>query len=125
MTNETRRTVLYVEDDPDYRVAIRDILEAGGYDVIEAASAEDAIRLFREARPDIALVDMMMEEVDAGVNLVRELRAAGEDLPVFLLTSLGDALTMAKDWRELGLAGVLQKPIRSETLLTLLRSKTG
>ena len=125
MTTEAERTVLYVEDDPDYREAVRAILESGGYRVVEAATAEDGLRLFREERPDIALVDMMMEEVDAGVNLVKELRASGEDTPVFLLTSLGDALAMTQDWTDLGLAGVLQKPIRAATLLALLRAKTG
>lgn len=123
--SEEKRTVLYVEDDPDYREAVRAMLESGGYEVLEAASAEEGLVLFREHHPDVALVDMMMEEVDAGVNLVRELRAEGEDTAVFLLTSLGDALTMTKDFTELGLAGVLQKPIRAETLLSLLRSKTG
>jgi DNA-binding response OmpR family regulator len=125
MTEQKRRTVLYVEDDPDYREAVRAILEDGGFDVLEAETAEEGLRVFHEARPDIALVDMMMEEVDAGVNLVRELRMEGEGVDVFLLTSLGDALTMTKDWRDLGLAGVLQKPIRAQTLLALLRSKTG
>lgn len=125
MTEQEKRTVLYVEDDPDYREAVRAILESGGYDVLEAETAEEGLKIFREARPDIALVDMMMEEVDAGVNLVRELRAAGEDVEVFLLTSLGDALSMTKDWRDLSLAGVLQKPVRAETLLALLRAKTG
>lgn len=125
MTDEARRTVLYVEDDPDYREAVRAILEAGDFDVLEAGTAEEGLRIFHESRPDIALVDMMMEEVDAGVNLVRELRAEGEGVPVFLLTSLGDALTMTKDFRDLGLAGVLQKPVRADMLLALLRSKTG
>lgn len=125
MTDEKKRTVLYVEDDPDYREAVRAILESGGYEVLEAATAEEGLQVFQDSRPDIALVDMMMEEVDAGVNLVRELRAAGEDVDVFLLTSLGDALTMTKDFRDLGLAGVLQKPVRAEMLLALLRSRTG
>ena len=125
MSSKAERTVLYVEDDPDYREAVRAVLEAGGYRVVEAGSAEEGMRLFLESRPDIALVDMMLEEVDAGVNLVKELRASGEGVPVFLLTSLGDALTMTKDFRDLGLAGVLQKPIRADTLLALLRSRTG
>jgi len=125
MTDEKKRTVLYVEDDPDYREAVRAILESGGYEVLEAETAEEGLRVFKEFRPDVALVDMMMEEVDAGVNLVRELRAAGEEVDVFLLTSLGDALTMTKDFTDLGLAGVLQKPVRAEMLLALLRSKTG
>lgn len=125
MTSTSRITVLYVEDDPDYREAVRAILRNGGYEVLEASSAEEGMRLFRDHRPDVALVDMMMEEVDAGVNLVRDLRAAGAEIPVFLLSSLGDALLQSKDWRDMGLAGVLQKPIKAETLLALLRQKTG
>lgn len=125
MTDIEKKTVLYVEDDPDYREAVRAILESGGYEVFEASTAEEGLKLFHQSRPDVALVDMMMEEVDAGVNLVRELRAEGEGVDVFLLTSLGDALTMTRDFRDLGLAGVLQKPVRAEMLLALLRSKTG
>ncbi len=123
MTDQEKYSVLYVEDDPDYREAVRAILESGGYEVFEADTAEEGFRVFKECKPDIVLVDMMMEEVDAGVILVRELRAAGEKVEVFLLTSLGDALTMTKDFTDLGLAGVLQKPVRADMLLALLRSK--
>ena len=48
MTDQEKRTVLYVEDDPDYREAVRAILESGGYEVLEAESAEEGLQLFQQ-----------------------------------------------------------------------------
>lgn len=122
--NEKRApTILYVEDDPDYREAVRAILESAGFRVIEASSAEDGLALFREAAPDVVLLDLMMEEVDAGVTLTREIRATGSGAPIFLLSSVGDALAYEKATEELGVAAILQKPIRGEILLGLIRSR--
>lgn len=125
MTHPKRRRILYVEDDPDYREAVRAILEAAGYDVVEASTAEEGLAAFRASPPDAALVDLMMEEVDAGMTLAKELRAAGASIPVFLLSSVGDALSMERALDELGVAAVLQKPIRGETLVGILRSRLG
>ncbi len=125
MTQPERRRILYVEDDPDYREAVRAILEAAGYDVVEASTAEEGLAAFRASPPDAALVDLMMEEVDAGMTLAKELRAAGASIPVFLLSSVGDALSMERALEELGVAAVLQKPIRGETLVGILRSRLG
>ena len=125
MTQPKRRRILYVEDDPDYREAVRAILEAAGYDVVEASTAEEGLAAFRASPPDAALVDLMMEEVDAGMTLAKELRAAGASIPVFLLSSVGDALSMERALDELGVAAVLQKPIRGETLVGILRSRLG
>lgn len=125
MTESKGRKILYVEDDPDYREAVRAILQSGGYQVVEAVSAEEGLAAFHEAAPDAAVVDLMMEEVDAGMTLVKELKAAGATIPVFLLSSVGDALSMEKATEELGVAAVLQKPIRGETLLGILRSHLG
>lgn len=125
MTGPARRRILYVEDDPDYREAVRAILEAAGYDVVEASTAEEGLAAFRASPPDAALVDLMMEEVDAGMTLAKELRAAGASIPVFLLSSVGDALSMERALEELGVAAVLQKPIRGETLVGILRSRLG
>lgn len=125
MTQTGRRRILYVEDDPDYREAVRAILDAAGYEVIEAVSAEEGLAAFRASAPDAALVDLMMEEVDAGMTLTKELRAAGASIPVFLLSSVGDALSLERATEELGVAAILQKPIRAETLVGILRSRLG
>jgi CheY-like chemotaxis protein len=125
VTHTGKRRILYVEDDPDYREAVRAILEAAGYEVVEAVSAEEGLAAFRESAPDAALVDLMMEEVDAGMTLTKELRAAGASIPVFLLSSVGDALSLERATEELGVAAILQKPIRAETLVGILRSRLG
>jgi len=125
VTQTGKGRILYVEDDPDYREAVRAILEAAGYEVVEAVSAEEGLAAFREAPPDAALVDLMMEEVDAGITLTKELRAAGASIPVFLLSSVGDALSLERATEELGVVAILQKPIRAETLVGILRSKLG
>lgn len=122
MTGPRRPRVLYVEDDPDYLEAMGAMLESGGFHVVPAASAEEGIRLFREDPPDAALIDMMMEEVDAGVNLVKELRSTGTEVPIYIVSSLGDSLALSRDWSELGVTGVLQKPVRRDTVLALLRA---
>jgi len=125
VTQSGKGRILYVEDDPDYREAVRAILEAAGYEVIEAVSAEEGLAAFREATPDAALVDLMMEEVDAGMTLTKELRAAGASIPIFLLSSVGDALSLERATEELGVAAILQKPIRAETLVGILRARLG
>ena len=118
-------TVLYVDDDPDFQEAVSTILEAGGFRVVRASSGEDGLRIYRTERPHAVLVDLMMEEVDAGIILIRELRAAQEEVPILLLSSLGQELAQSKSFSELGIAAVLQKPVKGDTLLALLRSALG
>jgi two-component system chemotaxis response regulator CheY len=71
------------------------------------------------------IVDLMMEEVDAGTSFVKELGLRHNEAPVYLLSSVGDALSITADYRALGLAGVLQKPVDPEQLLALLRAQLG
>ncbi len=125
MTTNGKPVILYVEDDPDYREAVRMMIEAGGYDVIEAESAEEGLEVYHAHHPDLVIVDLMMEEVDAGTNLVRDLRSIGQEVPVYLLSSVADSLMLQRDCRDFGLAGVFQKPIKSETLLSILKSRLG
>ena len=116
--------ILYIDDDQDYLDAVRAILEAHGYAMLEAKTAAEGLKVFKKDRPDLVLVDLMMEEVDAGTSFVKELRAAGgSDVPIFMLSSVGDNLHLSTDYTGLGLAGVFQKPINPDTLISVLRSK--
>jgi CheY-like chemotaxis protein len=115
--------ILYVDDDPDFLFAVRKVLEANGYVMVEAATAEEGLKVYKQAQPDLIIVDLMMEEVDAGTNLVKELMALGNQAPVYMLSSIGDNLNLSTDYAQLGLAGVFQKPLDNDTLLTVLRQK--
>lgn len=120
----TRKPViLYIDDDADYRLAMRQLLEANGYDVVEAQTGEDGLRVFRDAKPDLVIVDLMMEEIDSGVNFLRQARTTGRKVPIYLLSSVGDTLASTAHAADLGFTGVLQKPFSSEWLLNMIRSQ--
>ena len=122
---EGKPVILYVDDDPDYCEAMRVILEASGYEMAEAASAEDGLEVYKSRRPDLVIVDLMMEEVDSGTALVKELRLLGNKAPIFMLSSVGEGMNLSADYASMGLAGVFQKPIDRATLLSVLKTKLG
>jgi DNA-binding response OmpR family regulator len=118
-----KHVILCIDDDQDFLDTIRLILEAGGYLIEEADSAEMGLKKYKETRPDLIIVDLMMEEIDSGTGFVKELRLLGNTAPIYLLSSAGDQFFMAIDYTDLGLAGVFQKPIQPDILLSTLREK--
>jgi CheY-like chemotaxis protein len=123
--SERKPLILYVDDDPDYREVMRIILESGGYEMAEAATAEEGVAVFKRHAPDLVIVDLMMEEVDSGTAFVKELRLLGNQAPVYMLSSVGESMSLSADHMTLGLAGIFQKPIDRGTLLTVLKARLG
>jgi len=117
--------ILYVDDDPDYREAMRSIVESGGYRMAEAATAEEGLEVYKREPPDLVIVDLMMEEVDSGNAFVKELRLLGNQAPVYMLSSVGEGMSLTADHAALGLAGIFQKPLDRETLLSVLKARLG
>ena len=115
--------VLCIDDDPDILTFMRIVLEKDGYVVKDAPTAEQGLRIYNEVGPDAVIVDLMMEEVDAGTNFVRSVRLQGDDVPIFMLSSVGDSLAQSLSYTSLGLAGVFQKPLSKRHLLAVLKSK--
>jgi DNA-binding response OmpR family regulator len=118
-----KHVILCVDDDPDILASLRVVLEAGGYLVVTAASAEEGVDAYRRSQPDLIIADLMMEEIDAGAHFVKELQAMGNQAPIYMLSSTGDNLQATTDFSELGLTGVFQKPLNPDVLLALLRTK--
>ncbi|MBN2211629.1 MAG: response regulator [Sedimentisphaerales bacterium] len=115
--------ILCIDDDPDILESLRIVLEANGYMMVEAGTAEEGLMVYKQTKPDLIIVDLMMEEVDAGTHFVKELQAVQNTAPVYMLSSTGDALNMTTDFSSLGLTGVFQKPIDNATLLKVLKNK--
>jgi DNA-binding response OmpR family regulator len=120
-----KHVILCIDDDPDILDSLKTILESRGYVFAGAPSAEDGLRAYDETNPDLIFVDLMMEEVDAGTGFVKEMKARGNSAPIYMLSSMGNALSMNINANELGLSGVFQKPVDPKTLLSLLQSKLG
>lgn len=118
-----KHVILYLDDDQDFLDSMRVILEANQYVMVEANSAEQGLKVYKESHPDLIIVDLMMEEVDAGTSFVKELQALGNKAPIYMLSSVGDSMSISTDYAQLGLSGVLQKPIDPDGLLAILRTK--
>lgn len=116
-----KHVILGIDDDPDVLAYLQIVLEAEGYVFHGAESAEVGLRVFTEEEPDAVIVDLMMEEVDAGVRFARELQIRRSEVPIFMLSSVGDNFNLTTDYSTLGLAGIFQKPMTKDTLLNVLR----
>ena len=118
-----KKVILAIDDDQDFLDTLRILLEVNGYAVEEANTAEAGLKMYGKVNPDAILVDLMMEEVDAGTNFVKELKLLGNTVPVFLLSSVGDSMDLYADHASMGFSGVFQKPADPKRLITILETK--
>lgn len=118
--SDDKPVILCIDDDPDILAFLEIVLESEGYEYAGADTGEEGLRVYKEVNPDVVIVDLMMEEVDTGTEFARELQILGNTAPIFMLSSVGDNLSMMTDYTTLGLAGVFQKPLAREHLLTVL-----
>ena len=79
------RRVLIVDDEPHIRTVLRSYLEAAGFSVLEAADGASALRIARDERPDLLLLDVMLPGID-GLEVLRQIRQ-DSDVYVILVTA--------------------------------------
>ena len=115
-----KHVIMVVDDDQDVLDGLRAILESGGYKMVEALSAKEATKVFKDEKPDLLIVDLMMEQIDAGLNFVKMVRDSGSKAPMYMLSSVGDELSKNINSSDLGVEGILQKPLDSEFILRVL-----
>lgn len=111
--------VCLVEDDPDTRELLTELLQQQGWQVSGHARAEALLAQWRTARPDLLLLDVALPGM-SGLEACRRLRAAGEQLPVLLMTAL-DSEAERVLALELGADDHLAKPFSSRELLARIR----
>jgi DNA-binding response OmpR family regulator len=121
--SDPKRLILCIDDDPDVLSVLQIVLEAEGYRFAGAGTAEEGLRLCKAVGPDLIIVDLMMEEIDAGTSFVKDVKLLGVAAPVFLMSSVGDNLSATIDYTALGFAGVFQKPVAKQQLLAVIKSK--
>ncbi len=117
--------VLLIEDEPNIAEAIRFILERDGWQVSTHADGQDAVRVVREAVPDVLVLDVMLPN-RSGFDILRELRAdmALSALPVLMLTAKGQN----RDREQAEACGVncfMTKPFSNQEVLATVRALSG
>jgi two-component system response regulator MprA len=112
--------ILVVDDDRPVQESLRRSLAFNGYEVDLAGDGHEALARLAERRPDAIVLDVMMPRLD-GLETCRRLRAAGEDLPVLMLTAR-DAVSDRVAGLDAGADDYLPKPFALEELLARLRA---
>ena len=107
--------VLIVEDDTDLREALKDTLELSGYETLEAADGESALRLLENRRVGIIVSDVQMKPMD-GETLLREVKARWPLTPMLLMTAYGMIERAVEAMRQ-GACNYLPKPFEPEALV--------
>jgi len=113
--------ILLVEDNDNNRLLIRDVLQASGYHVIEAETAEDGVRMAAEQRPALILMDIQLPGM-SGIEALQRLHAdpVTRAIPVVAVT----ASAMTQDRRQImaaGFDGYQSKPISVKSFLQTIR----
>jgi|SRR6185437_10153886 len=101
-------SVLIVDDHPEFRAQARALLVAAGYHVVgEAADGESGVRVARDSRPDVLLLDVQLPDIN-GFEVARRLRDEPEP-PLIVLISSRDAADYGSRVRRSGALGFISK----------------
>jgi len=109
--------ILVIDDDPDIQWFCRDLLEPQGYAVALASSGAEGREAMAADPADLVILDVMMEEADAGFKTAQWFAANFPNVPVILLSSIADAADQLFDTSTLKLADIVNKPISPKSLL--------
>lgn len=118
----SKNTILIVEDEAEIRDMLKFSLERANYEVIEAETAEDALRALEEKIPDLLLVDWMLPGI-SGIEFLRRIR--GDELtvssPVIMLTARGEEQDKLKGF-DYGVDDFMTKPFSPKELLARIKA---
>ena len=119
--------ILIIEDNPDMALAVRMPLEAHGYTVFHAYSGREGLEKVKEVKPDLIILDVMMETATAGFQVSLQLRspdpkseyAAHRHVPILMLTAIHTttSLRFGPDEAYLPVDDFVDKPIDPDLLV--------
>lgn len=117
--------IVVVDDDQDIRDSVASMLETQGYDVITAKDRPEGMEKIKAEKPDLAVLDVMMDSSSDGFEMSRELKKNPElkDMPILLLTGVNqetgfDFESAAGDSQWCPVDGFLNKPVEPESLIS-------
>jgi len=129
--NTKNKTVLLVDDDADFLYQTELRLKQEGYTVITADGEEAAETVLQETRPDIAVIDLMMERMDGGFTLAYHIKKIDNNIPVVMISgvtgetgiSFDAATDEERNWVKADV--FMAKPVRFEQLIRTIKKLAG
>ncbi len=117
----TKKRVLIIDDEEDYRALIKDRFDFEGFETFEAVDGAVGLQMMVENKPDIVLLDIMMPQLD-GFEVMERIRNddALSRIPIIFVTAYGRLLSEEQQ-RIVGDAPFLRKPFDMVELLSVMR----
>jgi CheY-like chemotaxis protein len=131
----SKKQILVVDDDIDQRLTLRLPLEAAGYQVSEAKNAVEGLEMVKKVKPDLIILDVMMDSATAGFQLALELHSPDPksaykeflNTPIIMLTAIHTTtpLRFSPDEDYLPVQNFLEKPVDPDVLLVKVKELLG
>ena len=119
-----KKRILIVDDDPDITEAMTVVLESKGYKVAGAANSAEAMKQLQQNRPDLIILDVMMDTQSEGFVFSRQIKSNSKtkNIPILMITGVKEKVGIdfkdaAGDESWLPVEDFLDKPVRPEVLL--------
>jgi len=125
------KTVLMIDDDPEFVEATTNLLEAKGYEVESASNGKDGFEKAKAVNPDIILLDVMMTTESEGFDVARAMHKEEslKNTPVIIISGIRKEMNLPfgfepdEEW--LPVKAVLEKPIKPDLLLSTIEENIG
>jgi CheY-like chemotaxis protein len=111
--------ILLIDDDGFYRGVLRQILEDGGHQVIEAVNGPEGLERYRSQQPDLVITDMRMPGVDGG-EVIRKLRQMSAGVRIVAVSGAGPVQESAPSAAEVGATAILSKLSPLDQILSVI-----
>ncbi|MFH1950162.1 MAG: response regulator [Pseudomonadota bacterium] len=118
------KKILIVDDAAFMRMMLRDILNEAGYEIAgEAEDGKDVVSKYRELRPDLVTMDIIMRETD-GITALKDLMKEDADALVLVVSAIGQQ-ALTKEAIEAGARGYIVKPFKPEKIIEEVKRILG
>lgn len=88
MSNKSQKRILIADDDYDYLFQLKNAIQEMGFEVITAETQKEAETILEKTRPDLAILDLMMENQDSGFILCHIIRNKYSDVPIIIASAV-------------------------------------
>lgn len=126
----TKKKILLIDDDKDFLMATRLILEKSGYEVFLAEGGESGLDMIQSVSPDLAIVDMMMETWGEGFDVISKIRSMdmGKGIPLIMLSGVDlqgpyQSFEPSDEFPKVNM--ILHKPVKAGDLIRYVGELTG
>lgn len=119
--------IMIIDDDIDLVEVMRITLESAGFNVIDAQDSTKGLTILKTEKPDLLILDVMMNTQDEGFQLAYQLRSSEEtkDMPILMVTAVGSqtgySFDSMKDESFLPVDEFIEKPVNPDTLIDAVK----